>query len=734
MKLINKIFFGSAAIALAGSFTACKEEATLGGSDAVYIEIAQTDVTMLVGDTLKISARVSNVSGHDINTPITWSVDNPEVVKLVEVTDTIVKKHKSRSRADEGDGGEPTTPGEGDGEGETPVDPGKPDTPQQMDTTFVTYPVLIAQAGAQGKTTNLRATIETGQFAMTTITVGRNALSGSITPAQDELTAYILQKMDTAWFNVNPIALVDDYDVSYEFNIIEAATQSANPDENVFTHPEDDICIDRKGGRVGIVYTGPRMAGKAECVLTIGNDTESETASIPVYIFPQITGGLTYTNGEGVRTRPGYGPMTPSNQKPMLISESMDVNSEMLVEVCLGVADGYQEQIDNAKAAQTAGYFKWSVEGNAVVTVEQGFDDEYEGGVVTYLKVRSGITPGTARVTYTMPGMTYDRAENNTEQIFICDITVEDYAVAHPVEYIVVNMPGQTDKNISELTVKMGEPLSLDVYTYPDASFTYHIPVVTSSDESVVTVVPRGGGDGYSRRFELKNPGEATLHITSLDKEKDVLVTVLDKVSQIRWAASSASSVPVGGTAELTANVLMASGQPITGDVTFEVSDPSIATVALKPGTNNVAEITGKQAGSVQVTASYDDVTSEPFTVTVTSIEDIDLPANANAEARCKTNKDLTLRLHLYETSTGSGSTDRIRIDFPAITSNYWNKQHTGSNAAVTFRGADYTANYEITLVSNGDGTCTINGYVELPNGQKIKFTNLTVKQASNLK
>ena len=99
MKLFNKILLGAAAITVMGAFSSCKEEATLGGADAVYIEMANPNMTLLVGDSLKLSARVSNVSGKDINAPITWSVDDESVAKLIEVVDTIKVKNPTPAPA-----------------------------------------------------------------------------------------------------------------------------------------------------------------------------------------------------------------------------------------------------------------------------------------------------------------------------------------------------------------------------------------------------------------------------------------------------------------------------------------------------------------------------------------------------------------------------------------------------------------------------------------------------------
>lgn len=86
MKSINKFIFGSAIFASLGVFQACSDEDnTLAGSDDIYIELANSDIELAYGDTLELSARVSNVSGSTIETPITWSVDDESVAKIVDI-------------------------------------------------------------------------------------------------------------------------------------------------------------------------------------------------------------------------------------------------------------------------------------------------------------------------------------------------------------------------------------------------------------------------------------------------------------------------------------------------------------------------------------------------------------------------------------------------------------------------------------------------------------------------
>ena len=64
-------------------FSACEEEATLDGATEVYITLNPTDISLRVGDTVKISAKVTNVSGKIINTPIAWSLADETVAKLL---------------------------------------------------------------------------------------------------------------------------------------------------------------------------------------------------------------------------------------------------------------------------------------------------------------------------------------------------------------------------------------------------------------------------------------------------------------------------------------------------------------------------------------------------------------------------------------------------------------------------------------------------------------------------
>lgn len=78
MKRYSFIFFLASFLGVT-SFTACEEEATLDGATEVYITIDPMDINLKLGDTVRISATVTNVSGKVIETPVSWSIEDQTV-------------------------------------------------------------------------------------------------------------------------------------------------------------------------------------------------------------------------------------------------------------------------------------------------------------------------------------------------------------------------------------------------------------------------------------------------------------------------------------------------------------------------------------------------------------------------------------------------------------------------------------------------------------------------------
>lgn len=751
MRLFNKIFFGAAAIAVTGAFSSCKEEATLSGADAVYIEMANTNMTMLIGDTLKLSARVSNVSGKDINTPISWSVGDESIVKIVDVVEyTRVKNpNYSPSPSTGGETTDPGSPGDGDDSGSDAdesttsrsdaADDGEsstePDNSQQYIIEETHYVGVTPVEGAQGKSTTIMATLENGQFALTTVTVGRNTLSGAITVSTgcaDESvledrnsvnkTTYISTPNDAVWFDVNPIQLINDYELSYDFELIEVVSEGDSENELDFVFPDDPVEIDLKNGQVGIRFTAPRIAGKAKITLTLslrgddGEITESESCSNEILIFPTISGGFEYeSNGEIIR--PGYGPPTPSNIKPTMITVTMDINSSHLVGVCMGVQSGRADDIRNAMAAESAGYFTWTLDGSAVVLEDQFFDEDYESGYVTYLNVRSGIRSGAAKATFKLPG---------AEEDFVCDITVEDYNKVHPVTDILIQ-DADGDVDLDNYVVYLGQPMALEVSTVPDASFTYHIPEITSSDPSILRVEERGSADGYVRRFTALRTGTVTLTFTSLDVVKTMQVTVEDALQRVVWNNITGSLI-TGSSADLSILIYMQSDinnalSAFNGEISWSSSDPSVLTVAADPANPMKAVVTGVTDGTATVSVRVSDgVFSQTIEneISVVSLTGKDYNNNMVGYSFS----------YLVDADYGANTIMVSSLDgddyFDMPYSAAYAGSFSGSDGAVQLGQADPVegAAYNLTIVDNGDGTVTINGYFEA-NGARYTFTNL---------
>ena len=95
MKRYSFIFFLASFLGVT-SFTACEEEATLDGATEVYITIDPMDINLKLGDTVRISATVTNVSGKVIETPVSWSIEDQTVAALLG--DTAVAVHPEDER------------------------------------------------------------------------------------------------------------------------------------------------------------------------------------------------------------------------------------------------------------------------------------------------------------------------------------------------------------------------------------------------------------------------------------------------------------------------------------------------------------------------------------------------------------------------------------------------------------------------------------------------------------
>lgn len=155
MKKYRNIFFLSVFFFSLLFIVGCKEDNTLDGAEEVYIEISPKDGYIMLGDTVSLKAVVSNVSGDVIDTPVKWSVDDDRVLKLENGNITAIE-------------------------------------------------------GAQGKTTNVRATLQNGKYAISKMTVTNHIVDG-VGALVDTYYSYN-NDFDTIWFVVNPKNLLLDYE------------------------------------------------------------------------------------------------------------------------------------------------------------------------------------------------------------------------------------------------------------------------------------------------------------------------------------------------------------------------------------------------------------------------------------------------------------------------------------------------------------------------------------------
>lgn len=761
MKFVNKLFIGAAVLSVAGAFTSCKEDATLSGADAVYITMGQTDISMLVGDSIPLTAAVTNASGDQIPCEVTWSVDDQSVVSIVPQLKR-VKNPDYVAPEDPGspdEGGEETeaAAAEGDETGDESGDVTTPGDNSNPEYFYEPTGVLCIKAlpGSQGKQTIIRATLENGMYAVTTVSVGRNTLDdNTITAEREQMSTYFENFADTCWFDINPINVIDDYEVSYSFRYIEKITECDIPGEGDFIpSAETPIFIDRENSRVGVVFQAPRLTGKASCKLTLtqrnaeGEIENEKSDSTELIIFPLITAGLEYQQN-GVTVRPGPGIQTPSNIKPRLETVSLDLNSEHLVGVCIGlITSNSKVDIPNAIAAEKAGYFTWELDGSSVLAEEMFIDENYTSGYVSYLKVRSGVRTGFTRIKFTIPGSCID---SDTEpQEFLCDITVLDFNTEYPVNDVVLsNMilneddPDPAYRAYEEgelIDAYIGTPLNIYAVTDPDASFAFHIPEVTSSDPSVLKVEERATGAGTRREFTPLKEGEVTLTFKSLDKEKSVRVRVHDRIKIIAWGVPSEWSAPdtpkllTGSSVVAVLDVTMYSqpGSPIGvyngKTLQWDSSDPAGLEIIVDPSDSRRATINAIAAGSYTITAGIPDEYTVTRTIEVQELSGIEFTDDVVTPSGVS----MTFLEDSPDILELTVVTENSQYDFDFVTNGVKVGAFSASDGSL-FINADYDSpiencTYDVTIVDNGNGTYTINGYFETPDGLRYTFTNLTI-------
>ncbi len=230
MALLMTLFCG-------GLFVGCTEEATLEGADKVYITITPSDIILRAGDTIRISAEVTNLSGKIIDTPVRWSVADEAVAKILG------------------------------------------------DTAVVCLPKV------QNGSTTLRATLQNGQYGLANISVTTHAVMGinPIDTAGNVISSYrsYFSPHDSVIFSVAPKELLQEFTPTYAVSGVEVL--------------EDAMTIDTEKGQVTIHFISPRKAGSGSVTLNVAEKEGScEIQFLPevfATFYGEKYGPMPYING-----------------------------------------------------------------------------------------------------------------------------------------------------------------------------------------------------------------------------------------------------------------------------------------------------------------------------------------------------------------------------------------------------------------------------------------------------
>lgn len=743
MNIFKKIFLGATAVALMGSFSSCSDDVTLDGADAVYVDITPSSFSLKVGEKQRISARVTNQDGKVIETPITWSVDDETVARLVPVYKPLPEApapEPGTAEGDEEEGGDDngentgeetgeetgdvTTQAEGDVETE-PVTPEEPGHVEEEPHGEFLYYMVEALPGSQDKSTYLRVTLENGMQAIAPIDIVRGDLNDGLVAITEYRRSFQRQSDDTVMFKLSYPGLVDDYKLNYEFildpesvldytytyksptsgEVSEVSTRPLREGDDEFRQTRYFVTNDT----LAIIYTAPRLAGKAVCRVTLSHPdpamaSQSVSAEVPIYVCPSLSPGF-----EVDGKRPLSDPPNPSNIKQTLLFQTIDINSTFDVGLCIGVEGGWAEDICRAMACHDEGWFRWEVDGSSVVVEEDFIDTDYKGGFVPYLRVRSGAREGLSVITYYTPFWTC-----------VCNLQVENYNVSHPVDEIIFT--DINDNEINEVTFELGRLGDLNIKVMPEASFQFHIPTVTVADPSICEF--REKGEGYTYSFNPIAEGTTVATATALDKTRSITIHVVDVCRSVTWQNYSSEAVS-GSSFELTANVRLSSGVTNTKPLTWTCSNPEIVEWSVKDGDPNTIVVKAIGAGEVSFTAAYGDVVSEPATITIAAATDIEINPD-------ETEWYVSIAEGNFYFFDVAGDDEFIlpidveEGDFAAVAGHY-----TGSGAEATFTSSFSDCEYDFTITfdggsyEGGDLLWHFTGTLTLPNGTKVIFNDI---------
>ncbi len=508
MKKYKNIFFLAVLFLALFAATGCDEEATLDGAKAVYIEISPKDGYIMVGDTVQLKATVSNISGDIIDTPVSWSVDNESILKL--------------------DGNK-----------------------------------LIALQGSQGKSTNIRAILKNGKYAISKMTVTNHVADG--VGALVDIHYTYKKQNDTIWFIVSPKKLLLDF--------VPELTISG---QSFITPAENPVVIKDETGMVGYVFTSGNTIGNTTITLAIGAEGNQKKASTDVTVCPEIRSSL------------GNNFNSITYEKSMI----MDIHSVDTVWVNTEVTPAYPEDLKNAKP-----YYVWSSTGTAAQLVKYDALDVAYTGHRAYAVVRSGVFEGETKVKFDC----YGTALTTT-------INVQDYKLRYPVEELKV------DKNYLEIPMDAMGIIIPEVI--PISSYSIHQPVFKPVTPGIVEII---GYNSNEMQIRGRAIGETDIIVTSNDKSLTIHVKVTDKVQSVTWVSGNQKNIFEGQTTTWGAKVETLSG--VAFPVKWTSGDEIVATVAPQDEEySNLGIIHGIKAGRAKISAEAGGKTAQDAYITVMEV------------------------------------------------------------------------------------------------------------------